>query len=66
MPVQMRLISQTMSRIFRHAPTFCHSPYPYGLNGILYRSLQKENKKFIYSVLREGARAKDLNWRFNG
>ena len=36
-----------------------HSPHPYGV-GWNPSQLAKENKKFIYSVLREGARAKDF------
>ena len=28
--------------------------------------LAKENRKFMYGALREGARAKDLNWQYNG
>lgn len=57
--VQMRLISDYEQDFSKHAPTSVIPRIRMVWNGILSQ-LAKENKKFIYSVLREGARAKDF------
>lgn len=57
--VQMRLISDYEQDFSKHAPTSVIPRIRMVWNGIPSQ-LAKENKKFIYSVLREGARAKDF------
>ena len=57
--VQIRLISDYEQDFSKHAPASVISRIRMVWNGIPSQ-LAKENKKFIYSVLREGARAKDF------
>ena len=57
--VQKRLISDYEQDLSKHAPTAVIPRIRMVWDGIPSQ-LAKENKKFIYSVLREGARAKDF------
>lgn len=57
--VQRRLISDYEQDFSKHAPTAVIPRIRMVWDGIPSQ-LAKENKKFIYSVLREGARAKDF------
>ena len=57
--VQKRLISDYEQDFSKHAPTAVIPRIRMVWDGIPSQ-LAKENKKFIYSVLREGARAKDF------
>ena len=57
--VQKRLISDYEQDFSKHAPTAVIPRIRMVWDG-LPSQLAKENKKFIYSVLREGARAKDF------
>ena len=57
--VQLRLISDYEQDFSKHAPTAVIPRIRMVWDGIPSQ-LAKENKKFIYSVLREGARAKDF------
>lgn len=57
--VQMRLLSDYEQDFSKHAPTAVIPRIRMVWDGIPSQ-LAKENKKFIYSVLREGARAKDF------
>ena len=57
--VQQRLISDYEQDFSKHAPTAVIPRIRMVWDGIPSQ-LAKENKKFIYSVLREGARAKDF------
>lgn len=57
--IQQRLISDYEQDFSKHAPTAVIPRINMVWNGIPSQ-LAKENKKFIYSVLREGARAKDF------
>lgn len=57
--VQLRLLSDYEQDFSKHAPTPVIPRIRMVWNGIPSQ-LAKENKKFIYSVLREGARAKDF------
>jgi len=57
--VQLRLISDYQQDFSKHAPTAVIPRIHMVWDGIPSQ-LAKENKKFIYSVLREGARAKDF------
>lgn len=57
--IQKRLISDYEQDFSKHAPTAVIPRIQMVWDGIPSQ-LAKENKKFIYSVLREGARAKDF------
>lgn len=57
--IQKRLISDYEQDFSKHAPTTVIPRIQMVWDGIPSQ-LAKENKKFIYSVLREGARAKDF------
>ena len=57
--VQKRLISDYGQDFSKHAPTAVIPRIQMVWDGIPSQ-LAKENKKFVYSVLREGARAKDF------
>lgn len=57
--IQLGLISDYEQDFSKHAPTAVIPRIHMVWNGIPSQ-LAKENKKFIYSVLREGARAKDF------
>ena len=57
--IQKRLISDYAQDFSKHAPTAVIPRIQMVWDGIPSQ-LAKENKKFIYSVLREGARAKDF------
>lgn len=57
--VQLRLLNDYEADFSKHAPTSIIPRIQMVWNGIPSQ-LAKENKKFIYSVLREGARAKDF------
>lgn len=57
--VQLRLLSDYEQDFSKHAPTAVIPRIHMVWDGIPSQ-LAKENKKFIYSVLREGARAKDF------
>jgi len=57
--VQLRLLSDYEQDFSKHAPTAVIPRIRMVWDGIPSQ-LAKENKKFIYSVLREGARAKDF------
>lgn len=57
--VQLRLISDYEQDFSKHAPTAVIPRIRMVWDGIPSQ-LAKENKKFIYSVLREGSRAKDF------
>ena len=57
--VQKRLISDYEQDFSKYAPTAVIPASVLVWDGIPSQ-LAKENKKFIYSVLREGARAKEL------
>ena len=67
--VQKRLISDYEQDFSKHAPTAVIPRIRMVWDGIPSQ-LAKENKKFIYSVLREGARAKDfelaIQWLIDG
>ena len=57
--IQKRLVSDYEQDFSKHAPTAVIPRIQMVWDG-LPSQLAKENKKFIYSVLREGARAKDF------
>lgn len=57
--VQLRLISDYEQDFSKHVPTAV-IPRVHMVWSSIPSQLAKENKKFIYSVLREGARAKDF------